>query len=126
MIDLLLVQNCKALPTDDDNSIISINNVTIVSSPLMLSASTASFAEFADAENAVSGVERLRPNSRVYLAVDHSVSIDSSLCRSYNSSGKWLMSDCTVLTRNACVEERITDGPHAAVTVTIYIISGRY
>jgi hypothetical protein len=105
---------------------ISINNVTIVSRPVILSASTASFAELTDAENVVSGVERLRPNKRVYFAVDRSSKIISSFCRSSSRSGKWLRSDCTVFTRKACVEDLITAGPHAAVTVITYTISGRY
>jgi hypothetical protein len=92
----------------------------------MLNASTASFAELAEAEKAVSGVERLRPNKRVYFAVDKSSRMISSLCRSYKSRGKWPIRDCTVFTRKACVEDRITAGPQAAVTVMTYMISGRY
>lgn len=73
---------------DAVRSVISINRLTIVSSPLMLNASTASFAEFAEAENAVSGVEPWSPNNRVYFAVDRSLRMTSSFCRSNNRSGK--------------------------------------
>jgi hypothetical protein len=76
------------IPVEAVKSIISINKLTIVSSPLMLKASTASLAEFADAENAVSGVDPPRPNSSVYFAVDRSLRISSSFCRSYRGSGK--------------------------------------
>jgi len=76
------------VPVEAAKSIISIRRLTIVSRPLILKASTASLAEFADAENAVSGVDALRPNKRVYLADDRLLRITSRFCLSYRRRGK--------------------------------------
>ena len=76
------------IPAEAVKSMISIRRLTIVSRPLILKASTASLAEFADAENAVSGADALRPNKRVYFADERSLRMTSSFCLSYKRMGK--------------------------------------